>query len=79
MGTRNRTDVLTDQHKENFMTYRELKKLLQILSEEQLDLDVTVFDAAVEEFYPAQQFLVSGDDIDVLNAGSPYFSFNQEA
>ena len=58
------------------MTYRELYQYLGTLNAGQLDLDVTVFVADQDEFYP----LVVGCpvseakeiDNDVLNEGHPY-------
>ncbi len=55
------------------MTYRELRALLGCLNDEQLDSEVTIFDSAEDEFFPAGGFHVQPCD-DVLDEGHPYIT-----
>jgi len=64
------------------MTYRELAKFItEILDEEQLDQDVTIYDAEEDESFAVNQFETVGenDDLsDVLGAGHPYLIIRLE-
>jgi hypothetical protein len=55
------------------MTHRELLEKLDELSEEQLDLDVTVYDSFNQEYYPLESVEVCEED-DVLDSGHPVFN-----
>lgn len=39
------------------MTYKELQTILSTLTDEQLEQDVTVYDARCEEFFPVGEFI----------------------
>lgn len=55
------------------MTYRDLVQRLQTLSEEQLDMDVTVWQEN-GEFVPVFGLFETADEADVLDANHPYLS-----
>jgi len=59
------------------ITYRELKAALEKLTDEQLDHDVTVYDATKKEIYPSSLEIVKdkeGNDeiLDLLDNGHAY-------
>lgn len=54
------------------LTWGELKKLLEGLTPEQLDQNVTVHDG--EEFHPMNTLAIT-DETDVLDAGHPYLFY----
>ena len=55
------------------MTYRELQKQLNTLfTEEQLDMDVTIYEYTVDEFFKATLLDFQGET-DVLDENHPYF------
>lgn len=57
------------------MTYRELKEYLSNLSNEKLDLDVTVYVSGVDEYYPLTgdyPVVESDPTCDTLDPGHPY-------
>lgn len=60
-------------------TYNDLLNQLQEMNAEQLESDVTVGDAAIDEFFPVQslEFSKDGDAADgVLDHGHPYLKAN---
>jgi hypothetical protein len=58
------------------MTYRDLNRKLNEMSQEQLDMDVTIYVSGVSEYYPvvSDYPLVVADPAinDVLDGGQPY-------
>jgi len=54
------------------MTYNQLKNLLSSLTEEQLNMDVTIHALDADEFYPIPAFIISDDSNDVLDNNHPY-------
>lgn len=54
------------------MKYRNLLEMLQNLTEEELDKDVTVLSNGIGEFYPVVNAVFYADDSDVLDQGHPY-------
>ena len=54
------------------MKYRELKQLLDKMTESELDQTVTVFVEDVGEFYPVLSAGVASEDNDVLDPGHVY-------
>jgi len=54
------------------MTWRELKKQLGYLTDEQLDTDVTIYHPADTEFYPAIETLKINKNFDVLDEDHPF-------
>lgn len=54
------------------MKYRNLLEMLQNLTEEELDKDVTVLSNGIGEFYPVVNAMFYADDSDVLDQGHPY-------
>lgn len=57
------------------LTYRELKAELDKLTDEQLNMNVTVYVTGVDEYYPLvgdYPFPTSTDECQVLDAGHPY-------
>jgi len=54
------------------MTYNQLKNLLSSLTEEQLNMDVTIHALDADEFYPIPSFIISDDSNDVLDNNHPY-------
>ena len=61
------------------MTYRELADLINSLSEEQQNTTVTVYDPAPDEFFPAYNFITTGEAFgtDVLDEDHPVILINQ--
>jgi hypothetical protein len=53
------------------MTYRELAEKIEWMTEQQKDLDVTVFDMNDEEFYALKDLDFVKED-DVLDKGHPF-------
>ncbi len=60
------------------MTYGELLTKLLTLTEDQLDMDVMVYDSEADEFYQAQDLHISPYD-DVLDNAQPYLTFGEDA
>ena len=57
------------------MTYRELADLIENMTDEQKDQDVTVFVAEQNEYYPlVKDFPVCQSDGDVLEEGHYYLT-----
>jgi len=56
------------------MTYRELLKELNYLDDEQLDMDVVVYDNGESDWFPVTE-LVTVKESDVLDRKHPYFLF----
>lgn len=57
------------------MTYLELKKMIESLSPEQQNMDVTVYDWNLEQYFPAEEFLISDESFnDCLDNGHPYLT-----
>ena len=54
------------------MKYRDLKKALETLTEEQLDCDLTLYDPNEQEYYPADLKMEVTKDTDVLDKGHPF-------
>jgi hypothetical protein len=60
------------------MTYRDLRKQLNDLTEEQLDMDVTIYDGSVDELFGAYHTdLQFNLEDDILDKGHPYLIINQ--
>ena len=60
------------------MTYAELIQRLQQATPEQLQQDVTVYVASIDEFYPvfASSVMEADDDTQVLDPGHIYFTID---
>lgn len=57
------------------MTYLELKQMIESLSPEQQNMDVTVYDWNLETYFPAEEFLISDESFnDCLDNGHPYLT-----
>ena len=56
------------------MTYRELADFLSTLSEEQLNMDVTVYDIQQDEYFMSGGVTIE-TDTDVLDANHPVITF----
>ena len=56
------------------MTYRELAAFLSTLSEEQLNMDVTVYDTQQDEYFMSAGLSVVADT-DVLDDNHPVITF----
>ena len=56
------------------MTYRELAAFLVTLSEEQLNMDVTVYDTQQDEYFMSEGIRVVADT-DVLDDNHPVITF----
>jgi hypothetical protein len=54
-------------------TYRDLKRMLDSMTEAQLDCDITQYDGGVDEFFAAELFIAFAEDTNVLDNGHPYF------
>jgi len=54
------------------MTYEELGKFIEELSDEEKQCDVSVYLNRTDEFMPVDVCRISTPDIDVLDPGSPY-------
>jgi hypothetical protein len=53
------------------MTYKELAAWLLTLTHDQLNMDVTVHDLPVDEFWPVVGVKISTDECDVLDPEHP--------
>ena len=56
------------------MTYRELAAFLGTLSDEQLNMDVTVYDTQQDEYFMSGGVTIE-TDTDVLDANHPVITF----
>ena len=56
------------------MTHRELLKILEGMTEDELNQDVTAYLNAEDEFVPVTSVLVADDSQSVLDVGHVYFS-----
>ena len=56
------------------MTYRELLENLKNLSENQLDMDVSVRDVQTDEYFSGSSFVIT-DETDVLDENHPVIHF----
>ena len=56
------------------MTYRELLENLKNLSENQLDMDVSVRDVQTDEHFSGSSFVIT-DETDVLDENHPVINF----
>ena len=56
-------------------TYRDLLRMLQSMTNEQLDCTPTIYDPDSDEYYPATTLLTASDTNQVLNENHPYISF----
>lgn len=56
------------------MTYRELLESLSLLTEVQLDMNVSIRDVYQDEYYPATNFYVE-TETDVLDENHPVITF----
>lgn len=54
-------------------TYRELLTELLLLSDAQLDCNITLFKRKSEEYYPIEILLHEEEETDVLDKGHPFF------
>jgi len=57
------------------MTYQNLLEILQTLTMEQLESDVSIYDIGNDEFYPMNGFHFADKTVDVLDPDHPYVSF----
>lgn len=55
------------------MTYKQLKDQLNMLSEEQLDCDITIYHPEDQKFYPAIIGMRITRETDVLDKNHPFF------
>lgn len=55
------------------MTYKELLDLLNELDEEQLNMDVTIYDTEEDEFFKSAGFNIT-DETDILDENHPYLT-----
>lgn len=53
------------------MTYKQMLSFINELSDEQLEMDVTVYLETDDEFFPVLDFAVT-DETDVLDTDHPY-------
>lgn len=60
------------------ITYRELKEKLESIPEEHLDDDVTVYYIPIDEYTQMNDLLIADDKNDVLNAGHPYLTVQDD-
>lgn len=59
------------------MNYRQLRARLASLSQEQLDADVTIYDASIDEYFKVDNLHYENAKFsDVLDHGHPFLSFN---
>ena len=56
-------------------TYRDLKRMLDSMTEAQLDCEIVQYDTQYNEYFSAELFLVFADETDALEAGHPYFDY----
>ena len=56
------------------MTYRELANFLSTLSDEQLDMDVTLYDLQEDEYFKATNAFIDNER-DVLDENHPVIKF----
>ena len=60
------------------MTYRELAQRILNMSEEQMDMDVTVIDVEADEVYPVG-YLWFGLEVDLVDENQPVLDIRGEA
>lgn len=57
------------------MTYLELKQMIETFTPEQQNMEVTVYDERMDEYFPAEEFLISDESFnDCLDNGHPYLT-----
>ncbi len=57
------------------MTYLELKQMIESLRPERQNMDVTVYNSDVDEYFPVEDFLISNASFDDrLDHGHPYLT-----
>jgi hypothetical protein len=59
------------------MNWQQLREMIDGLTDEQLQLNVTVWDMENAEYYPAEVFLIN-EPCDILDADHPFIGFNFE-
>jgi dTDP-D-glucose 4,6-dehydratase len=72
-----KTSITTHQTQtqSNLMTYQNLLEILQTLTTEQLNMDVSIYDISYDEFCPMHRFHFADETVDVLDPEHPYISF----
>lgn len=60
------------------ITYREIKALLDEMTDGQLDCDVVVWDMMSDEYRPITRMEISTDECDVLDLGHPMLIIDEE-
>lgn len=61
------------------MTYLELKQMIESLRPERQNMEVTIYDSNLDEYFPAKDFLVTKASFeDRLDHGHPYLTIAQE-
>lgn len=61
------------------MTYRRLADIIQTeFSDEQKDMDLTVYDAEIDEYFMVQNLWFTGKEPDVLDPHHPVLVFKKE-
>lgn len=59
-----------------YLSYRELLEILSEFTEEELNMSVTLFDAAEDEFYTVQTVVYAGEEYsDVVESEQPVLVF----
>lgn len=53
------------------MTYQQLFEYLQTLDQNQMQMDVSIYDPTVDEFYPTAGFGITNESV-VLDEDHPY-------
>lgn len=61
----------------SYITYRDLLESLEDLTEDQLDMTVTVYDADLDEYFPVNNATISNDD-DILGHNHLVLEFNDD-
>jgi len=57
------------------MTYKQLLQKLKNLNDEQLNMDVTVYQSEYDEYFPANDFFIN-ENSNVLDIKHPYITLD---
>lgn len=57
------------------MTYLELKQMIETFTPERQNMEVTIYDERMDEYFPAEEFLIFDESFDDrLDNGHPYLT-----
>lgn len=56
------------------MTYLELKQMIETFTPERQNMEVTIYDYRMDEYFPAEELIFAIADEDRLGNGHPYLT-----